>query len=142
MDEKTKYKSLHDLPQITNPLSSWARIRAWWYLLPIPSGADSMHQDSFYLVLVSAKFTLWVYCFQRWFGWCPASDHQCVGYGGSWEDLWCRVSGSACAMLRVTWYELQSDPQVVATCAGVGGAWERFSCELTLASSSAGLGAA
>lgn len=75
-------------------------------------------------------------------GWCPASDHQCGGYGAFWEDLWCRVSASACAMLRVTWYELQSDPQVVATCVELGGTWERFSCELMLASPNAGLGAA
>ena len=45
-----------------------------------------------------------------------------IGFGDSWEGLCGRPwSVAACALPRATWYDLQSDVQMVATCAGLGG---------------------
>ena len=43
-----------------------------------------------------------------------------VGSGASWEVK--PRSAAACVLLRVTWYELQSDLQMVATSVGLGAA--------------------
>ena len=68
---------------------------------------------------------------------------RCVGYGASWERLWYRTSPvTAYALLRITWYELQSDLQMTATCPGLGHGRERLSCKLKLAAASVRLGAA
>lgn len=48
---------------------------------------------------------------------------MCVGTGASEEGLWCRPrSAAACVQPGATWYELQSDLQMVATCAELGDA--------------------
>lgn len=60
-----------------------------------------------------------------------------VGSGAPWNGLWCRPSlATACALHGVTWFELQSDLQVVSICAELGGVWERVNCEKGLASTS------
>ena len=51
-------------------------------------------------------------------------------------------SVAACAFPWATWYEQQSDRQMVAICPGLGGAWERLIGELRLDATSGGFGAA
>lgn len=43
-----------------------------------------------------------------------------VGSGASWEGFCCRPRSAAiCAWLRVTWWELLSELQLVTSCAGL-----------------------
>lgn len=54
--------------------------------------------------------------------------------GARWEVLWCRTrSASICAQFGATWWELQSDLQLVAACVGLKGAWKKLCWELMLA---------
>ena len=54
--------------------------------------------------------------------WCCLKwNNECVVSGTSLEGLWCRPSSvTACALPQATWYELQSDMQMVVPCARLG----------------------
>lgn len=61
-------------------------------------------------------------------GWCsgglkPATRY--VGSGASWEGFFCRPSsGTICALLVTTSWELQIELQSLAASAGLRGTWE------------------
>ena len=67
-------------------------------------------------------------------------SHQHIVFVASWDWLQCRPKSAAiCACLWSTWWELQSDLQLVAACAEPGDTWERLCCELSLTVTKAGL---
>lgn len=58
-----------------------------------------------------------------------------------WKGLQCRPrSVSTCALIGVTWWELQNDLTLVAIYDGLGGSLERLCSELRQAYTSARLG--
>ena len=51
----------------------------------------------------------------------------CISFGSSSWGRWYKpTTAAACALPMATWYELDSDLQMVTTCAVFGGAWERL----------------
>ena len=67
--------------------------------------------------------SLWMCGLWRWLGgvWVfSEAGHLGVVSEASGKGLWCRPkSAAACDLTRATWYELQSDLQIIATCPGM-----------------------
>lgn len=79
--------------------------------------ADSIEQDSLQwssgACLVFPLVLSFVDMFQS-----ETGSHVCWSEGSQEDDL-----VQAKVSINATWYNLQSDPHIVATCAGVGSAW-------------------